>query len=139
MDNNFPFLMYWEVKVVIKNFVADVDTYRVYNKSNIVYQPHYIRCGKGKKVSHTCRNSKGVVATTQIIVKLHKNIAIPVSVHNLCAPQLMCVCGKHFNHDHKEIQTLYPNLEEFANFRSQMDPNKIFVNEFLEEKFQFEK
>lgn len=47
--------------------------------------------------------------------------------------------GKHFNHDHKEIQNLYPDLEEFADFRSQMDPNNIFVNEFLEEKFQFAK
>ena len=49
--------------------------------------------------------------------------------------------GKHFNHDHEEIQNLYPNLEEFADFRSQLDPNKIisFVNEFLEEKFQFTK
>ena len=44
--------------------------------------------------------------------------------------------GKYFN---EEIQNLYPNLEEFSDFRSQMDPNKIFVNEFLEEKFQFTK
>ena len=28
--------------------------------------------------------------------------------------------GKHFNHDHEEIQNLYPNLEEFADFRSQI-------------------
>ena len=45
--------------------------------------------------------------------------------------------GKHFDHDHQEIQNLYPNFKEFADFRSQMDPRGIFVNEFLEEKFQF--
>ena len=45
--------------------------------------------------------------------------------------------GKHFDHDHQEIQNLYPNLMEFANLRSQMDPRGIFLNEFLEEKFQF--
>lgn len=53
VDNNFPFLMYWEVKVVIKNSVADVNSCCVYNKSYIAYQPHYIRCGKGKKIGHT--------------------------------------------------------------------------------------
>ena len=44
--------------------------------------------------------------------------------------------GKHFDHKYEEIQKLYPNLDEFANFRKQMDPKGIFINEFLAEKFQ---
>lgn len=45
--------------------------------------------------------------------------------------------GKHFNHDHEEIGNLYPDLEEFAQLRKQMDPKDIFLNEFLEETFRF--
>lgn len=42
--------------------------------------------------------------------------------------------GKHFNHDREEIEALYPNFEEFMNLRKEMDPNGIFLNEFLEQK-----
>ena len=54
MDDDFSFLVYWEVKVVIENIVADVNSFCVYDKSYIDYQPHNIGSGEGEEIGHTC-------------------------------------------------------------------------------------
>ena len=46
--------------------------------------------------------------------------------------------GKHFNAGRSEMKYFYPKFEEFAVKRKAMDPKGIFINEFLEETFQFE-
>ena len=39
--------------------------------------------------------------------------------------------------DSHAVESMYPRLSDFSRIRQQMDPHKIFINHFLEEKFNF--
>jgi len=40
--------------------------------------------------------------------------------------------GKHFTFNENEIRSLYPDLEVFNEIRSKLDPDQLFVNEFIQ-------
>ena len=45
--------------------------------------------------------------------------------------------GKYFQLTHSEVADLYPRLRDFAAVRAQLDPKGLFLNELLENLFQF--
>ena len=47
--------------------------------------------------------------------------------------------GKHFSHaDRSSFLQWYPKFSEFATLRKEYDPDGIFVNDFIKEKFKFQ-
>ena len=49
VDNNFPFLVYWEVEIIIENFITFVHSFLFSMKTYIGYQPHYISGEAGEE------------------------------------------------------------------------------------------
>ena len=47
--------------------------------------------------------------------------------------------GKHFYAKRPELSQLYSKLDDFAQLRKKYDPKRIFVNDFLENTFEFSK
>lgn len=46
--------------------------------------------------------------------------------------------GKHFSHaNRRSFEEWYPKFKQFAKFRKEYDPEDIFVNEFIKDKFDF--
>ena len=43
--------------------------------------------------------------------------------------------GKYFTATVKDFQDWYPNFQHFTDLRKEYDPNGVFLNDFLEEKF----
>ena len=42
--------------------------------------------------------------------------------------------AKMHNLNQKDLQNLYPKLSDFLTIREKLDPNGMFMNEYLEEK-----
>ena len=49
VDNNLPFLVYWEVKIIIENFITFVHSFFFSMETYIGYQPHYISGEAGEE------------------------------------------------------------------------------------------
>ena len=43
--------------------------------------------------------------------------------------------GKYFTAGTKEFRRWYPKFQEFADLRREYDPNGVFMNNFLQERF----
>ena len=45
--------------------------------------------------------------------------------------------GKYFTATFRDFQEWYPNFQQFAALRKKYDPNGVFLNKFLGERFGF--